>query len=170
MILISSIILGIFLLVIDTLLFKFSKKKFSIIQTVGKGVEKIGGENTWAKLLIVIGSPFLFVYFSTFFPEDTLGYWTFVILTVIAAAFLGAAIIGDWLEDKGFLGEEGLILPNKKAAKYFVIGLSTWMFGGIIAVNLGLDIEGPVGYVGGALGWIFIIAAFVVYWRARKTE
>ena len=160
MILIYAIVLGIVLYVADFVVVKLSKQKFSIIGSIENFIDKISGENIWIRLLIVLGTPFLSFYLTYNLPEDSFGYWIFMILGLVSVGYLGVS----WLETSSFSA------PTPKAIVLFAIGVGIWILGDKTGVGLtsgGIEISNDISVV---LGWIFVIAAFVVYRRARKTE
>ncbi len=160
MILIYAIILGIVLYGADFVVIKFSKQKFSIIGSIENFIDKISRENIWVRLLIVLGTPFLSFYLTYNLPEDSFGYWAFMILGLISVGYLGVS----WLETSSFSA------PTPKALVLFAIGVVIWVLGdksGAGLVSGGIEISNDISV---ALGWIFVIAAFVVYFRTRKTE
>ena len=160
MILIYSIILGIVLYVTDFIAVKLSKQKFSIIGSMENIIDRISGENIWVRLSVVLGTPFLSFYLTYNFPEGSFGYWAFMILGLVSVGYLGVS----WLETSSFSA------PAPKAIVLFAIGVGIWILGDKIGAGLasgGIEISNDISVV---LGWIFVIAAFVVYRRARKTE
>lgn len=160
MILIYAIILGIVLYAADFFVAKLSKQKFSIIGSVENIIDKISGENIWVRLLIVLGTPFLSFYFAYNLSEDSFGYWAFMILGLVSVGYLGVS----WLETNSFSA------PAPKAIVLFAIGVGIWILGDKTGAGLAsgsIEISNDISVI---LGWIFVIAAFVVYRRARKTE
>lgn len=160
MILIYSIVFGTVLYVVDFVVVKLLKQKFSIIGNIENFIDKISGENIWAKLLIVLGTPFLSFYLAHNLSEDSFGYWTFVVLGLISVGYLGVS----WFETSSFSD------PTPKAIVLFVIGVGIWILGDKTGTGLesgGIEISNDISVV---LGWIFVIAAFVVYHGAQKKE
>src|SRR3989338_9933491 len=160
MILIYAIILGIVLYATDFIVVKLSKQKFSIIGSIQNFIDRISGENIWVRLLVVLGTPFLSFYLTFNLPEDSFGYWVFMILGLVSAGYLGVS----WLETSSFSA------PAPKAIVLFAIGVGIWILGDKTGAGLasgGIEISNDISVV---LGWIFVIAAFIVYRRARKTE
>ena len=160
MILIYAIILGIVLYVADFVVVKLSKQKFSIIGSIENFIDKISGENIWVRLLITLGTPFLSFYLTYNLPEDSFGYWVFMILGLVSVGYLGVS----WLETSTFSA------PTPKAIVLLAVGVGIWILGDKTGAGLdsgGIEISNDISVV---LGWIFVIAAFVVYRRARKTE
>ena len=158
MILIYAIILGIVLYATDFVVVKLSKQKFSIIGSIENFIDKISGENIWVRLLVVLGTPFLSFYLTFNLPEDSFGYWVFMILGLVSAGYLGVS----WLETSSFSA------PAPKAIVLFVIGVGIWILGDKTGAGLasgGIEISNDISVF---LGWIFVITAFVVYRRARS--
>ena len=158
MILIYAIILGIVLYATDFIVVKLSKQKFSIIGSIENFIDKISGENIWVRLLVVLGTPFLSFYLTFNLPEDSFGYWVFMILGLVSAGYLGVS----WLETSSFSA------PAPKAIVLFVIGVGIWILGDKTGAGLasgGIEISNDISVF---LGWIFVITAFVVYRRARS--
>lgn len=158
MILIYAIILGIVLYTADFVVAKLSKQKFSVIGSIENFIDKISGENIWVRLLIVLGTSFLSFYLTYNLPEDSFGYWAFMILGLVSVGYLGVS----WLETSSFSA------PTPKAIVLFVIGVGIWILGDKTGAGLasgGIEISNDIAV---ALGWIFVIAAVIVYWRARN--
>lgn len=110
--------------------------------------------------MIVLGTPFLAFYLTYNLPEDSFGYWAFMILGLVSVGYLGVS----WLETSSFSA------PTPKAIVLFLIGVSIWILGDKTGAGLasgGIEISNDSSIF---LGWIFVIAAFVVHRRARKTE
>src|SRR3990167_3417631 len=146
MILIYAIILGIVLHVADFVAVKLSKQKFSIIGSIENFIDKISGENIWIRLLIVLGTPFLSFYLTYNLPEDSFGYWVFMILGLVSVGYLGVS----WLETNSFSA------PAPKAIVLFAIGVGIWILGDKTGAGLasgGIEISNDISV---ALGWIFV--------------
>jgi len=160
MIFVYAIIFGIVLYVADFVMVKLSKERLSIIGSIENFIDKISGENIWIRLLIVLGTPFLSFYLTYNLPEDSFGYWIFIILGLVSVGYLGVS----WLETSSFS------VPAPKAIVLFVIGVGIWILGDKTGAGLAsgsIEISNDISVI---LGWIFVIAAFIVYFRVRKTE
>lgn len=158
MILIYAIIFGILLYVLDFVLGKLSKQKFSIIGSIESFIDNISGESVWVRLLIVLGTPFLSFYLSNTFLENSLGFWVFTIIGVISIGYLGIS----WLETSSFSA------PTPKAIMLFIIGVGLWILGDQTGMGLefgSTDVSNDIFII---LGWIFIVGAVIVYWRRKS--
>lgn len=159
MIFIYAIILGIILYVVDFIVFKFSKQKFSIIDNIDNILDKISGENIWVRLLIVFGIPFLFFYLTYSLPQDSFGYWVFMILGLVFVGYLGFS----WLDTRN------LSIPTPKSIVLFVIGIGIWMLGDKTGTSLTsgeIEISNDISVI---CGWLFIIAAVIVYRKSKDS-
>jgi|GEM_PF-1502047 len=160
MILIYAVVLGIILYITDFVAIKLSKQKFSIIDSIENFIDKFSGKNIWIRLLIVLGTPFLSFYLAYNLPEDSFGYWMFMILGLVSVGYLGVS----WLETSNFS------TPTPKVIMLFAIGLSIWILGDKTGAGLAsgnIDISNDISI---ALGWIFVVVAFIVYRKAQKTK
>jgi len=155
MIFIYAIIFGILLFVLDSVVVKLSKEKFSIIGTIENAIDRISGENVWIRLLIVLGTPFLSLYLAyEVFSEDSFEFWVFLILGLVSIGYLGVS----WLENNG------LSNPKPKAIILFVIGVGLWVLGMNISRMITGDMTNGLYFLP---GWAFVIWGIVVYRRSR---
>ncbi len=96
MIIFYAIILGVVMYTADFVVVVVTKQKFSLVGSIENLIDKISGENIWARLLIVLGTPFLSFYPTYNLPEDSFGYWVFMILGLTSLGYLGVS----WFENQ----------------------------------------------------------------------
>ena len=157
MIFIYAIIFRILLFVLDSVVVKLSKEKFSIIGTIENAIDRISGENVWIRLLIVLGTPFLSLYLAyEVFSEDSFEFWVFLILGLVSIGYLGVS----WLENNDFS------VPAPKAIALFLVGVGLWYLVPLIGTGQAIGDTTEIVYL--LPGWIFVIWGIIVYRRARS--